>query len=81
MLKQYQVTLFCNTNAYKPVSCIIKHEQIDNSDLTLDTTTRKTITTKGIQKICNQRYWSKKDLQKYGYTRVKAREYSPTATK
>lgn len=79
MLKQYQVTLFCNTKAYKPVSCIIKNEQKDDTNLLIDDVVKKSIINRGIQKICNQRYWSKKDLQKYGFTRVKAREYTPTA--
>lgn len=79
MIKQYQVTLFCNTKAYKPVSTIVKHEQSNNDDLTLDTIAKKEIQTKGIKKICIQRYWTKKDLLKYGYTKVKAREYNPTA--
>lgn len=77
MTKQYQVTLYCNTKAYKPISTIVRHEQNTDDDLTLDTIARKEIQTKGVKKICMQKYWTKKDLQKYGYTRVKAREYPP----
>ena len=77
MLKKYQVTLYCNTKAYKPISTIVSYEQNTDNDLTLDKTTRKEIQIKGVQKICMQRYWVRTDLAKYGYTKVKAREYNP----
>lgn len=73
MMKQYQVTLFCASGSYKPVSCIITKE---NEGLTLATKEEyiKDIKTKGIQKICHKRYWSAADLKKYGYSIIKVRE-------
>lgn len=79
MIKKYQVTLYCNTKAYKPVSCIINYEQPTDDDLTLDATAKKQIQSKGVIKICNQRYWTKSDLIKYGYTRCRARVAPTTA--
>lgn len=74
MLKEYQVTLMCATNCYKPVSCIIKK---DDSIIAIigATAFTKEIQTAGIVKICQQRRWTNRDLKQYGYTRVKIREY------
>lgn len=73
MIKQYQVTLFCTTGAYKPVSCIISKDSVDITTMgKLEYV--KDIKTKGIQKICNKRYWGAADLKKYGYTTIKVRE-------
>lgn len=79
MIKQYQVTLYDKQGRYKPISTIVRHEQNSNDDLTLDAIARKEIQTKGVKRICMQKYWDKSDLVKYGYTRVKARTYPPTA--
>ena len=74
MIKQYQVTLFCSTGQYKPVSTIVKKddclltekgEQVFFKEIKID----------GIKKICIQRYWNSKDLKKYHYDKVKIREY------
>ena len=64
-MKQYQVTLLCVDKKYKPVSSIVTTEEVDN----------QVITKKGIEKICIQRGWNGKDLKKYGYIKVKVREY------
>lgn len=73
MVKQYQVTLFCSTGAYKPVSCIITKDSAD-IDIIGKLAYVKDIKTKGIQKICNKRYWNAADLKKYSYTTIKVRE-------
>lgn len=74
MVKEYQVTLICETRQYKPVSAIVR---ADTEDLTkigkeayIDS-----ICKKGIIKICEKRYWGKMDLKRYHYTKVKIREY------
>lgn len=67
-MKQYQVTLNSVSGKYKPVSCII------TTDLSLDTD-KKEIINKGVTKICQKRYWTKRELTKYGYTKAKVREY------
>lgn len=67
-MKQYQVTLTSVSGKYKPVSCII------TTELTLDTD-KKEIINKGVVKICQKRYWTNRDLVKYGYTKAKVREY------
>lgn len=75
MKKQYQVTLISATGKYKPVSCLITMEQTEDVDLTLNKEIKKNIITQGIQKICNQRLWSKRELVQYGYTKARVREY------
>lgn len=74
MIKEYQVTLFCTTGQYKPVSTIIK------KDNNLIKTQGKEVFIKeirldGIKKICVQRYWTTRELKQYNYTQVKVREY------
>lgn len=71
MMKEYQVTLMCTSGKYKPVSCIIKSEEVDITDKGARTELIK----QGTQKICAKRYWSSKDLKKYDYTKAKVREY------
>ena len=75
MTKQYQVTLLCADNKYRPVSAIVNFEQTTDADLTIDPTKGKEIRQKGIVKICQKRYWSKADLLKYNYTKCKVRVY------
>lgn len=67
MNKIYQITLLQKENKYKPVSALIRRKE----GMTLEDVKKE-----GIVKICNQRYWGKTDLQKYGYTRVVMREYN-----
>ena len=69
---QYQVTLMCETGAYKPVSTIITtKEKVDLSNIA----EKKKIINLGIMKICQKRYWTNRDLKKYSYTKAKVREY------
>ena len=77
--QQYQVTLICKTGAYKPVSCIIEVEQKQGIDLTKDTVMKKGIIERGVNKICASRFWTAKDLQKYGYLSAKIRLYDKLA--
>jgi hypothetical protein len=74
MMKEYQVTLFDPSNTYKPVSCIISK----NTNL-IEAIGKeayiKRIKEDGIKKICAKRYWRTTDLVKYGYTKMKIREY------
>jgi len=72
MTFDYQVTLYCKTRAYKPVSCIV-HEKSE-LDLT-DKETRKALIRKGTQKICNFRRWTARDLTEYQYLTAKVRKY------
>lgn len=66
-----QVTLFDCNNRYKPISTLIEVEDLDyfakNS---------KEVKTRAIQRICNQRGLSGKELVKLGYTIIKVRNYS-----
>ena len=75
MKRQYQVTLKCVTGQYRPVSVIVTMEQDNNDNLLLNKEQKSIIIKKGIEKICIQRYWGKKDLIKYNYTKVMTREY------
>lgn len=77
--QQYQVTLICKTGVYKPVSCIIEVEQKRGIDLTKDKVMKKEIIERGVNKICVNRYWTSKDLQKYGYLSAKVRLYDRLA--
>lgn len=75
MIKKYQVTLFCGTGAYKPVSCIVNYPQTSNENLLSNDSEKKNIQKAGVIKICQKRYWQKSDLIKYGFTKCKIREY------
>jgi len=71
MEKTYQVTLFDKEGRYRPISCLIKQEEIrlDNK------IKRKELVNKGVAKICASKMWTAKDIQKFGYVLAKAREY------
>jgi len=72
-MKEYQVTLMCADNKYKPISCIVKKQE----EVTLTNKAEKvSLAKEGIQKICAKRRWSGKDLKRFGYTRTKVREYN-----
>lgn len=73
MRKQYQVTL--TSEHYKPVSCIITREQKTDTNLLENAETKKQIIAEGTIKICQKRLWSKSDLKKYGYLKVRVRQY------
>lgn len=75
IVKEYQVTLLCTTGQYKPVSCIIKHKQNDDTDLSLDKASRKILVSEGVQKICAKRYWTSLDIKKGSYLKAKVRSY------
>jgi hypothetical protein len=79
MKKKYQVTIMCGSGAYKPISTLIEVEQTDDADLTKDKTKKKEIIQRGVNRICATRYWTSKDLTKYGYTTAKVRVYDRLA--
>lgn len=62
---KYQVTLFCKSGKYKPVSAIVTVDE---------NTTDKDIRIKGMQKICVKRCWTGADLKKYDYSLIKMRK-------
>ena len=69
---EYQVTLFCTSGKYKPVSTIIKMDKdLDFSSPEV----KKMILNRGTQKICATRRWSSVDLKKNGYLKGKIRVY------
>lgn len=68
----YQVTLFCTTNKYKPVSCIVKRTENVNIH---DSATKRQLLNEGMRKICIQRGWNARDLATYGYATGKVRVY------
>lgn len=70
----YQVTLLSD-KGYKPVSIIVKYDQMREGDLSVDKEVKKIIQNKGIVSMCNKRRWNTRDLKVYGYTRVKCRLY------
>lgn len=70
-MREYQITLFCKTGVYKPVSCIVKYEELDLTNSTL----KKQLIQKGIIKICQKRLWTLQDLKNYGYTKTMIRLY------
>lgn len=63
---EYQVTLFCKSKKYKPVSTIIKAEAA---------TPTATLLKLGAEKICRLHNWTTKDLARCEYTSGKVREY------
>ena len=65
-----QYTLFCTTGQYKPVSCLIGVDDIKHFN-----NNQAEYKKKAIEKICIKRYWTTKDLQRYGYTKIKVRRY------
>ena len=75
MKQKYQVTLFCADKKFRPISCLIEVEQMQDVDLTKDKRSKKEIELTGVRKICIQKCWSKSDLLKYNFTRVKVRLY------
>ena len=77
MKKQYQVTLYCSTGAYRPVSCIVNREQYSDEDYSSLAIVKKELQKAGIKKICEKRGWRLSDLVKFEYTRYKVRAYQP----
>ena len=74
MMKKYQVTLYCTTGEYRPVSCIIVKDSDEiykvGKEVFIDRLKKD-----GVQKICAKRNWDRSDLVRYHYTRMKMREY------
>lgn len=69
---KYQITLYCTTNQYKPISTIITTDkEIDLNDKK----ERMEVVNKGIIKICQKKYWTTRELKKYCYTKTKVRKY------
>lgn len=75
MQKQYQVTMVCATGQYRPVSTIVTIEQENDENLLLNPEQKAHILADGIRRVCQQRLWTKRDVAKYGYTKVRARVY------
>lgn len=69
---KYQVTIMCTTGKYRPCSTLIESEPINLKN----TIEKRAVITKGVQKICAQHYWDSSDLKKFGYTKIKIREYN-----
>lgn len=65
-----QFTLFDVTGRYKPISTLIKVESIAWFKEHQEEVKRE-----AIQKICNQRRLSGRDLAKLGFTKLKIRNY------
>lgn len=74
MLKEYQVTIICETGQYRPVSAIVTMDT-DNLAKLGEKDYKADIRKRGIIKICQKRYWTNSDLKRYHYTKVKMREY------
>lgn len=73
--KQYQVTIYNEDNKYKPISTIVTIRQQENITLG-DTQHKRYVIQQGIQKICNKKYWTTRDMNYYRYTKVRVREYT-----
>ena len=75
-MARYQVTLYCSTEQYRPISTIVTMQQEREEDnLLLDETKKQEIITKGIIKICQKKYWTTREMKQYHYTKVKARQH------
>lgn len=66
-----QVTLFHTEGKYKPMSALIDVDSLE--EYKKNPTYYKM---KAIQKICNKRYLTGKELQELGYTTIKVRNYT-----
>ena len=75
MLKEYQITLIDKSGMYRPVSCLLKRDDAEIETIGKNAFIKK-LQKDGIIKICQKRYWTKKDLKKFGYNIVKIREYN-----
>lgn len=73
--KQYQVTIYNKENKYKPISTIITIRQQENVTLN-DIQHKRYVIQQGIQKICNKKYWTVRDMNYYRYTKARVREYT-----
>lgn len=69
MARQIQVTLISD-KGYRPVSTIIEVESVAEY-----TANKQKYQFAAVQQMCAKRYWTAKDLVKFGYTGIKARVY------
>lgn len=65
-----QLTIFDKEGHYKPISTIVEVESVDYYKAN-----KSKVQSIAIQNICHNRCISFKELQKQGYTVIKAREY------
>ena len=65
-----QFTLFDTTGKYKPISTLVKVESIKWFREHYEEVKQK-----ALQQICNQRRLTGKELAKFGYTKLKIRNY------
>ena len=70
MLKM-QITLFDKTGKYKPISTVIEVQDAQDYKAR-----KKEYNLKAVKKMAARRYLTIKELQKQGYTQLKAREYT-----
>lgn len=75
MIKMYQVTLFCASGKYKPVSDVVKADDLRIIEVGKNAFIKE-VKQRGIVKICQKRYWTSSDLKRYDYTKAKVREYN-----
>lgn len=81
-MAKYQVTLYCSTEQYRPISTIITMQQENEEEnLLLNEKKKQEIITKGITKICQKKYWTTREMKQYHYTRVKVRQYKENNNK
>ena len=66
-----QVTLFDDTKRYKPISTLIKVESVEEYKRNSTEYKRQ-----AIQKICNQKYMTGKELIALGYKTIKVRNWT-----
>lgn len=71
-----QFTLYCTTGQYKPVSCLLTLDSVQSYNQNPSEFQKR-----AIEKICMKRYWSRADLCKYGYTKIKCRIYEKNLDK
>ena len=67
---ELQVTLFNKENVYKPISTIVKVENLQYYKDNI-----QAVRYKAIEKICAKRYTTPKQLAKDGYNQIKVRVY------
>jgi len=69
---EYQVTIFCATGKYRPVSTIIRTKEIVNLS---DNAVERDLVHRGLQKICAEHGWTSADLKKTDFRTGKVRLY------
>ena len=65
-----QITLFCESGKYKPISTIVNIESMEYYK-----ENKKQVQQKAIENICHKHYTSWSNLKNNGFTKVKVREY------